>query len=333
MPEALNIVDTTYAGEAASYMITRAVVGADTIQKGCIYVEDGIKKQRTIPRLDVLNIMQKRQATPNSSGSMTVDASTLVPQDCMMYLEFNPRDFEQHWFAIQLEDRLLDEKLPVTAENFIMLQTMKRLNEFFENAIWRSREMYDPDGLNVNPTTKGASATDAAYLYWNGLIYKALNDPNTIMVPSPVALTGGGSGNIFSAFQAAYNLVPAALLYKYGPKGLKYFVSYKDQQKYENAMQSASFKQQNTTEKGINQYNGYDVVPLAGLPENTFFVGMGIPDLTSNIWMGINSTEDNELKLSPLQNNSEIWFIKGLFKADVNFGFTQEMVCYTTEVL
>ncbi|WP_315823011.1 hypothetical protein [Paraflavitalea speifideaquila] len=43
--EALNITDTTYAGEAASYMITKAVVGADTIEKGCIYVEDGIKRK------------------------------------------------------------------------------------------------------------------------------------------------------------------------------------------------------------------------------------------------------------------------------------------------
>ncbi|MGN6416142.1 MAG: hypothetical protein ACTHMC_01530 [Pseudobacter sp.] len=333
MPEALEIQDTTYAGEAASFMLTRAVVGADTIQKGCIMVEDGIKKKKTIPRLDVTNIMQKRQATPTSSGSMVVDARALEPEDSMAYLEFNPRDFEQHWFAVQMNPKLLDAELPPTAENFVMLMMMERLNEFFENGIWRSRKDYDPDGAGVDPTSKGAEAADAAYLYWDGLIIKALEDPNTIAVSSPVALTGGASGNIITEFQRAYQKVPKALIGKYGELGLKLFISIPDQQKYENTMQlQTTFKNQDTTERGINRYNGYDVVPLAGLPENTFFWGMGKPDTTSNLWMGINSQDDNELKMQQLQNNSEYWFIKGLFKTDVQIGWTEELVMYTTQV-
>jgi hypothetical protein len=333
MPEALNITDQSYAGEAASYMITRAVVEADTIQKGCIYVEDGIKKKRTIPRVDVTNIMQKRNAIPTSNGNINVDGRALTPQDSMMYLEFNPRDFEQHWYAVQMNPRLMDAEMPPTAEEFVVMQAMKRLNEFFENAIWRSRLAYDPDGAAVDPTTKGGLASDSAYFYWDGLIEKALTDANTIQVSSPVALTGGSTGNIVSKFQAAYQLVPPALLFKYGSLGLKLFISYADQQKYENFMQTATtFKNQNTTEKGINSYNGYDVVPLAGLPENTFFWGFGQPDFNSNFWMGINSTEDNELMLQKLQANAELWFIKGLFKTDVQIGFTEEIVMYTTMV-
>lgn len=331
MPDALVITDQTYAGEVASYMITHAVIGADTIEKDCIYVEDGIKKKRTIPRVDVINVMQKRASIPTSSGSITVDARTLTPQDSMCYLEFNPRDFEQHWFAAQMNDKLLDAELPATPESFIMMQLMKRLNEFFENAIWRSRVMYDPEGANVNPVTKGAAATDNSFYYWDGLIYKALSDANTIQVPSPVALTGGATGNIITQFQTAYLLVPPQLLYKKGKLGLKLFISYADQQKYENTTQLlTTFKNQDTSESGLTRYNGYDVVPLAGLPANTFFWGYGKPDISSNLWMGINSEDDNELKLSPLQNNAEEWFVKGLFKTDVNFGFTEEMVIYST---
>jgi hypothetical protein len=331
MPEALVITDQTYAGEAASYMITHAVVGADTIKKGCIYVEDGIKKQRTIPRVDVTNIMQKRSATPVTSGSISVDGKTLVVNDHMMYVEFNPRDFEQHWYAVQMNPKLLDAELPPTAENFVMLQVMKRLNEFFENGIWRSRKAYDLDGTALDPTTKGAAASDATYMYWDGLIANGLNDANTIQVANPAALTGGTSGNIIDKFQLGYAAVPPALLFKYGTLGLKLFISYKDQQKYENTMQLlTTFKNQDTTQQGINRYNGYDVVPLAGLPENTYFWGMGLPDISSNIWMGINSTEDNSLMLQRVQNNSELWFIKGLFKTDVQFGFNEEMVMYST---
>lgn len=331
--ESLEIQDTTYAGEVASYMITKAIVGADTIAKGCIYVEDGIKKKKTIPRVDVTNIMQRRSAVPTPSGNITVDAKTLEPEDSMLYLEFNPRDFEQHWFAAQMNPKLLDAELPPTAENFIMMTVMQRVNEFFENGIWRSRQDYDIEGANVDPTAKGAIATDAQFYYWDGLIKKGLDDPNTIDVSSPVVLTGGASGNIIAEFQRGYNLVAPGLLYKYGPLGLKLFVSYPDQQKYENTMQlGTTFKNQNTTESGLNKYNGYDVVPLAGLPENTFFWGKGVPNVGSNLWMGINSQDDNELQMQKLQNNAELWFIKGLFKTDVNFGWNQEIVMYTTMV-
>lgn len=329
--EALVIQDTTYAGEVASYMITRAVVDADTINKGCIMVEDGIKKSKTIPRLEVTNIFQKRAATPISQGTVTVDSAVLTPQDLMMYYEFNPRDFEAHWYAVQMNPKLMDAELPPTIENFMMMQTMKRSNEFFENAIWRSRTAYDPDTTNLDPTTKGALATDSAYLYFDGLIKKALASASTIQVGSPVALTGGASGNILAKFQAAYALVPAALLFKYGIGGLKFLVSYADQQKYENTMQLlTTFKNQDTTEKGINKYNGYEVVPCAGIPENTFLIAIAKPDIDSNLWFGINSTEDANLQLQKLQNNSEMFFVKGLFKADTQIGFTDQLVMYTT---
>lgn len=325
--DALVIEDTTYAGEVASYMITRAVVGADTVEKGCIYVEDGIKKKKTIPRIEVSDFFQKRKATPTSKGTVTVDGAVLEPQDLMLYIEFNPRDYEQHWFATQMNPKLLDAELPPTAENFMMLQIMKRSSEFFENHTWRGRKQYDDDGDDVDPTTKGASAGDAAYLYFDGLIKKALDNANTIQVSSPVALT---AANIISKFDAGYKLVPAALLYKYGPLGLKLFVSYVDQQKYEEALTSTSFKNNDTTEKGLNKYKGYDVVPLAGIPENTFFWGIGKPDVDSNLWEGINSTEDVQLQMQRLQANSELFFVKGLFKMDTQIGFADQLVMYTT---
>lgn len=328
MPEALNITDTTYAGTAASYMITRAVVGADTIEKGCIYVEDGIKKKRTIPRIEVSGFMQKRAATPVSKGEVDVDGQVLNPLDLMLYYEFNPRDFESHWYAEQLQPKLLGRELPVTVENFMMMQTMKRLNEFFESAIWRSRIDFDPDGTNLDPTTKGAAATDNSFFYFDGLIKKALAASDTIAISSPIALT---SANIRSKFQLALNAVPKALLYRYGKGGLKFMVSYADQLKYEQSLREDTFKNENTTEKGINKFSGYEMEPLAGLPENTFFLCISKPDVESNLWCGINSTEDNQLQLMRLQNNSELFFVKGLFKMDTQIGFPDQLVIYSTQ--
>jgi hypothetical protein len=335
MPEALVISDTTYAGEAASQFITRPVVGMDTVQKGCVHVQDGIKKKYTIPRIDVSNFIQKRAATPVSQGSMTVDGRSLTPMDLMLYIEFNPRDYEQHWYAVQLDPKLLDRDLPPTAEEFTMLQTMKRLNEFFENATWRSRLVFDPSNANyVTPTSKGQATTDSAYFYFDGLITKLLNDAATVQVSSPLILvagTGDGSHeNISAAFNRVYSSVPKALLFKYGNQGLKFHVSYLTQQIYEQDLLLGTFKNQDTTQAGINRYKGYDVVPLAGMPDNTIVATISNPGMESNLWVGCNSEQDETgLQLARLQANSELFFIKGLFKMDTQIGFPDFAVLYT----
>lgn len=335
MPEALVISDTTYAGEAAAQFITRPVIEMDTVQKGCIHVQDGIKKKYTIPRIDVTNFMQRRAATPVSKGTITVDGKSLVPLDVMLYLEFNPRDYEQHWYAVQLQPKLLDRDLPPTAEEFTMLQTMKRLNEWFENATWRSRIQFDPQGDAVNPTSKGQVAGDADYFYFDGLMKKLLDASDTVSVSSAATLVsgtaGGGEENILDAFKRTYLKVPKALLFKYGATGLKFHVSYATQQVYEEALTTAVYKNNDTTEKGINRYKGYDVVPLAGMPDNTIIACVSNPGIDSNLWLGLNSSADEEaLQLARLQANSELYFIKGLFKMDTQVGFPDFVVLYTT---
>jgi hypothetical protein len=334
MSEALQILDTTWSGPAASYMITRAVVGADTIEKGCIYVEDGIRKKKTIPRIEVSSFMQKRTATPISQGNVTVDGRALVPQDLMLYYEFNPRDYEQHFYAELLQPKLLGRELPPTAENFMMIQTMKRLNEFFENAIHRSRIDYDADGAAVDPTTKGEVAGASDYFYFDGIIKKLLDSSSAplatdqvVKVPNAVALT---TSNIRDQFTAALNLVPKALLGKFGKGGLKYVVSYADFLKYGEALRTDSFKNVRSDEKAYDQFRGYEIETVAGLPENTFYLAIQKPDVDSNTWLGINSTEDNQLQLMRLQNNSEMFFVKGLFKMDTQVGFPDQFVLYTT---
>lgn len=338
MADGLVINDTTYAGEAASYMLTRAVVGSDTVQKGVVHVHDGIKKKYTIPRVEVADFMQKRQATPTSKGVMTVDAASLTPQDVMLYTEFNPRDFEAHWFATQLEPRLLDATLPPTAESFVMLQQMKRLNEWFESSWWQSRVEYDPTGSAVAPSTKGAPASGSPFydsdgspsmFYWDGFIKKALDDTNTIDVATPIALTASNIRDKWSLAIDTY--VPKALLFRYGAMGLKIVCSYADKNKYEEALRTDTYKNIDSTENAINRYRGYEVVPCAGIPENTFFVFIARPDTESNAWIGINSVDDNILQLARLQNNSELFFIKGLFKCDVTFGFYDQVVMYTVQ--
>lgn len=330
MPEALNIIDQTYSGTAMSVMLTRAVEESDTINKGVVMVEDGIKKSRTLPRIEVSDFMQKRKPTPTSQGNVDVDGVTLTPRDIMLYYEFNPRDYEQHWYAEQLSKTLLPRELPQTAEAFMIMQTMKRLNKFFEYAWWRSRISYDPDGTGTTAASVGAETGDEAYLYFDGLIKKALDADDIIAVPSPVALT---VNNIRDKMTAAYNLVPKAKMFKYGKGGLKFIMSYADKNKYDEALRTDSFKNTDTSEKGYERFRGYEVEVVAGMPENTFFVCFGKPDIDSDLWIGLNSNEDQAtLELKRLQNNSELFYVKGLFKVDTQLAFADQIVIYTTQV-
>lgn len=340
MPEALVITDQSYAGTVASTMITRAVIGPDTVQKGCVYIQDGIKKSHTIPRIEVTGFMQKRQPTPITKGTITVDGRVLTPLDMMLYMEFNPRDYESHWFAEQLSPTLLARDLPQTPEAFMVMQTMARLGEYFENAYWRSRTAYDLSGTATDPTSKGAAAGDAQYFYFDGLLKKLLDaatvppvGQRTILVGTPATLVsgtaGGGEENIIAALKRCLDLVPDALLFKYGSSGLRFLVNYKTQKVYEEALALSTYKNQDNTEKGINRYKGYDVVPLAGLTDDTIVVCYAQPTLQGNLWVGVNSVDDNTLQMAKLQANSELYFLKGLFKMDTQVGFPEQIVLYT----
>lgn len=331
MAEALLINDTSWSGFAAEELRTRAVVDVDTVNKGVCAVQSDIRKQWTLPRVDISGFMQKRQATPVSQGTITVDGKTIVPQDMMMYCEINPRDFESHFFAEYLAARLIDRTLPNNAEEGIMRIVIQRLNEFFENLYWRSRFQYDADSaLPVTPASKGDTSDAAQYLYIDGFIKKFLADANTIQTPSPVALT---TSNILDKILASYNLVPHALLSKYGPLGLKMLCGYDTQRTYEDALTTQTFKNNDTTEKGINRYKGYDVVSLAGIPANTYLWNVANPEtMYNNLYIGVNSVQDNTLKFGQVYNFSELWAIKGLFKIDVQALFTDQTVIYTTLV-
>lgn len=324
---ALVINDTTYAGEAASVFISAAVTGADTVEKGCAYVQDGIKKRYTIPKIEVSSFMQRRVSTPTVGGNVTVGKAVLEPLDAMLYYEFNPRIFESHWAAEQMKPKLLDADLPVTVENFMLMQTMKRLNEFWESSIHRGRIQYDTEGDNVDPTAKGENAGAADFFYHDGIIKKALDNPDTLAVASPVALT---DGNILEKMALAHAKIPKPYLFKYGAGGVKFMMSYADVQKYNNALIALPNKSIDPSNAAVEKYQGYDVVALAGLPENTFYVSIAKPDLDSNVWIGINSLEDNTLQLAKKQANSEDYFVKGLFKIDTQIGFAEQFVLYST---
>lgn len=301
------ITDTTYAGEVASNFIVKAITGADTVAGGHVYIKDGIKKKFTIPRWDANyeDFIQDRAATPVTKGSMDVDGKVLDPADYMIYTEFNPRDFEDHWFATQLNPTLIDRTLPYSVESVVIQEVLKRHARYFNKALWRN----DTTLLTI-------------YKYWNGFLKNMAGDADVADVSSPVTLT---ASNIQGELKRGYDLIPAAL--RYDPS-MKIFCSYATYDLYAQSQIDQTYKGIDITMVGRDEFKGKKVVKIADFPDDTFVIAKGLATPESNLWVGCNSVADEGLVLKQLQANSELWFIKMLMKADVQIGWGSECVAY-----
>lgn len=304
--DAFVINDTTYAGEAASQFILKSITGADTIGGGHCYVKDGIKKKFTIPRWDsdYTTLIQDQAATPTSKGTMTVDAVALNPQDYMIYMEFNPRDFEDHWYATQLNPTIVDRSLPYSVESVVVQGVLARHAKYLNNQIWN-----------------GDTTTTGIFKYFDGWIRKASQDANTIKVTSTTLTVT----NIQGEFLKGYNAIPLSL--RYDPD-MTYFCSYATYDLYDQSQIAQTYKGKDITQEGVPKFKGKNVVRIADFPDNVYVIAKGLPSTDSNLWVGMNSVDDEGLKLSPLQNNSKIWFVLMNMKVDVQIGWTSELVYY-----
>lgn len=307
---ALTISDVTYAGEAAGEFIVKALTGNETVDGGHIHVESGIKKKFTIPRLSVDGIIQDYAAEPVNSGTITVDGATITPNRFMLYVEFNPKDFHDHWFANQLSGNLLDERLPQTIESALIQEYMKYFNNYMNKAIWQSR------------TTN----TDT-FKYWNGLIYNALADSTVIDTASATTIT---AANVEAQLQLVEDKIRDSVPDLLYDENLKIFTSYKTANLWEQAQYAGTYKGLNNTEKGVMKFHGRTIVPIKGMPDNTMFAAKGSTGRDSNLWLGINDFADATVQVGKKNNYGDLWFIKMLFEADVQIGFGSETVLYTT---
>ena len=336
---AINNLDVSWSGPAAGYILTREVIAAETIQSGCVFVQDSIRKKITIPRLEVKDFIQRYSAVPTSIGNQVeIDGRVIEPKKFSLYFEFIPAVMEDHFYTENFSDKLIDRSLPNPVQAYMVMQLMKRLNEFFENAIWRGRIEYDPLGAAVSPVAKGDTIDAAEYFYFDGLIKRLLDDASllvnpTILVPTPGVLVSGtplvGQENIKDALDRTYKLLPKALVKKYNT--VKFLVSVKTWQVYEDYLSLQPFKSIDVTEPGVKPYRNYKVVMLPSMPDNTIVACVSTADTSSNLWIGLNSKDDETyLKLMPKDNFSDVWFVKGLYKMATQTGFPDQCVLYST---
>lgn len=326
----LSIVDTRYAGDQQSFWWPRATVTMTTVAKNAVLVIDGIKKQTTITTIDTQNPLQARQAVPTPDANpITIDGRLLVPQDIMIYKETNPRDFEAHWQAVDLAKVILARELPATAAAYIVSQVLRRAFQSLDQGVWIGSTAYQ----------NGAVAkTDVRYQYsfFDGFIKLFLNDVNVISVPSVATFTTpvapSTPSNIIGFMQSCINLCNPIL--QANPlkfQRLKFAMSVTSFNLFAQSLTlGTSFKNLDYASSTPEKFQGYDVIVLYGMPDNTVVFGEFLDDGTGNFALGMNAMEDMQLELRKLQANAETWFVKGLLKMAVQYGWGDQIVLATT---
>lgn len=322
---ALSLGTSNYTQFEKDFFITDAVVELNTVNAGLMYVATGVKNdQYTIPTLTSTPQLNPRLATPTAYGSTVLGNKNVTLGKFMAYEEFDPSIFENHWHVDQLNDRLLARGLPATFSTY--------LGAYYTKKTFAPVETLIHMGSTAYTTTKGTIGTPGAnwnYQYIDGIIRQAITG-SALSVASPVALT---SVNIVSKLEAAKALMPKALMASPNRyTRLKFVMSVEDAQKYEEALATTTYKNQDTTEAGIRKYKGFRIEVVAGLPENTFYFCEATTDVNSNLHMPVTETVGMNFNIDKLQANSDLYFYKGLVKMGVAIAKPSEFVIYTTKV-
>jgi len=322
MNDALTIVDTRYAGDQQAFWWPRATVTMTTVAKKACIVIDGVKKQTSVTTLDTDMPLQPNAATPAPDGNpVTINSTLLVPQDVMVFKLLNPRDFEQHWNAIDLAKQIMARELPPTAAAYIVSQVLRRAFQYLDQCLWVGSTEYQGK--------VAANDVRSQYQYFNGFIQRMVNDATVKSVAGVSTFT---NSNIVGFMETAIQDTDPLL--KANPdkwNRLKFVMNPNTKTLFDQNMTiGTTYKNLGYADRTPNYFQGYEIIELYGVPDNTFVFGEFINDGTGNFAIAINAYEDMELKLERYRPEDERWFVQGKMKMDVGYGWGQQIVLCTT---
>ncbi len=352
----INYAGNSYAGEVLEDLLVYTAQGNDTYKEGLIHVEPGIQKKKTLPHVTLGKIIQDNQPTPtsthggNSSGDMnqySFSERYLEPGDFMVYLEFNPRDFEDYWKPFQPNGKLIFRELDPKVQATMLHLLIDRKDQYIGDAIWASRKGgYSSSFISSeNDDVHLGGDSDAGPMkYFDGALMRVINNHLAFLAASPsdAEKNEKATGRFIIAGNTAIDTgakVEAALnaMHKKCPKNIRknknvcYVMGYEAWDLYDTYLTSKDVKYTENADENKARYKGHRIVVINGIPENTIFLGKFTRDMNSNLWMGVDyATDEESIKVEPLQANSELYFFQMRMKMDVNFARPSEVVVWTT---
>lgn len=350
----VHFVSNSYNGEVLEDLLTYTAQGNDTYDKGLIHIEAGIQMKKTLPHIQLGKIVQDRKPTPTSNdsqGQYKITERWLEPQDFMIYLEFNPRDYEQYWRPFQPTGPLVFRELDPRVQAKMLRLLIQGKNEYVGSAIWCGAKGGKAEAKITAPAgcqEIGGEHEYGTMKYFDGAIkriianatidgstpdkYNALSeleknevDGGQVKIVGSTELSTGEA--VEAAFKALWKELPAKL--RSNPN-LRFVTSYDVWTLYDEYLSSKSSKYTDNTVENKLAFKGKAIVPVVGVPEHTIVLGVFNRELNSNLWMGVDYSQDYEaIKVEPLQNNSELYFFKMNLKMDVNIVKPKEILVWT----
>jgi hypothetical protein len=333
--------ETNYTGEVLEELLTLTAQKTDTFAKGLIHVEPQIQKQLTLPSIKLGKIIQDRKPTPDSSvGEYSFAERYLAPKDFMIYLEFNPREFERYYKAFQPVDNLVFRKLDPYVQAKMLRLLMEGKEAYIDQAIWCSATATQKTKIANSEGIEGTSIIGAEneygqMKYWDGAIARMLMNANAEedsedKKSGDIMLAGNGSfANGEAVETELYNMY-----HKLPPKiraisGLKILMDYNTWDMYDQYLTAKEHKYVDNTQINARTFKGKQIIPMVAFPDNTIIIGKFSSGRDSNLWMSVDMADDiNVIQCDKLQNNSELYFFKALMKIDVNIVKPSEIIAH-----
>lgn len=333
---------TNYTGEVLEDLLTYTAQENETFKKGLIHIKAGIQKKYTLPSVSLGSIIQDRKPTPvsptDSQGEYTFAERYLEPNDFMVYLEFNPRDFEQYYKFAQPDGNLVFRTLDPKVQATMLRLLIEGKEEYINEAIWRSataetKAKYSYSGTGTNPL--GADNAYGPMKYFDGIIARILNNINATdgsedANSGKVVTAGNGTFATGEEVQTElYNMWKAIPYQIRSSEALTILMDYATWDKYDEYLSNQLYKNTDNRTENEHRFRGKRVLPMVALPENTIIIGKFTTGRDSNIWLGVDYANDVDvIKIAPLQNNSELYFFKMLMKMDANIVKPSEIVAH-----
>ena len=362
----INFAGNTYAGEVLEDLLVYTAKGNETYEAGLVHVKPGVQKRYVLPHIQLGSIIQDNKPTPTSTEGAANDTTGfnqyklseryLDPQDFMVYLEFNPRDFEEYWRFAQPEGPLVFRELDPAVQKTMLRLLLDRKDQYINDCIWCGKK----GGIDANITTPtggtvlGGASAAGPMKYFDGALARVLAN---LKAQAAVAAVEEGeegatatdaekhevaSGKVVLAGSTAFTTgddVEKALyaIWKKTPshvrksKKLKFVMGWDVWDLYDQYLTTQKdYKYVENPDVNKKTFKGKEIIVIDGVPESTIFFGKFSNDADSCLWMAIDySTDEESVKVERLQANSELYFFQMRMKMDVNLVRPSEIIVWT----
>ncbi len=138
MASTISFTPNTYAGEHAGSYVSRALLGAKSLNGGLITVLPHVKKRAILRGVEQDVIFQDASADFSADGNTTIDERYLDPVEMSVMYELKFRDLLQSWEAAQLRHGANGD-IPTDLAQFLIERMQTKINIGLEKLMWQGK--------------------------------------------------------------------------------------------------------------------------------------------------------------------------------------------------